>query len=494
MAFSQPTTLPLPASTPVKIGLARQAAYPVWASQQTTTQAYMVNYLSQDGANFTVTQEVFPITPAVYDWATSNKLASANSVGIAGSSGFVVPYPPLAYDAGTGTQAWVYVPDGGTMYMVVSSTGGSLPQVTTPRVTFDVWSAPGEFSQGTVVGTVIAVSTTGSLTTITSPFAGYWIRPSHVELSTATAFAMPSGVAVHMMWTSGTATYATSNTTAGTLTCSAGTATAFLPLVYPVEFANSALPWYSARTTAAAFLGTNVTQVLNKGGTILAGRVSPAVQNMWQVTQSYINGLHPAEKAFLPLETGVYTYCPPSTDLVNFWDYTLTTATVPTTPKTGATPAPLYRLDNDSLVNILFLTPTAVAEVLAVTVDWHLEFRTSSALFPIGISALTLETLHQAQLALCSAGFFFENPEHKSVLAKIIAALRAYAPALIGAVNPMAGKLANVVLNPAPTRTNRMVTTTPRASGIAPRQRVASRPSRPSGRRRQKARVVKRSR
>jgi hypothetical protein len=178
-----------------------------------------------------------------------------------------------------------------------------------------------------------------------------------------------------------------------------------------------------------------VTQVLNKGGTILGGRVSPAIVDPWRVTQSYVNGLHPAEKAFLPLETGVYTYCPPSTDLIFFADHTLVTSG-------GASACPTLVLSNDALYNKLYLTTAGVAESLACTVTWHMEFRTSSALFQIGLSGLTLESLHQAQLVLAETGYFFENPKHDAVLNKVISAAKKYAPMAIGAYNPAMGALA----------------------------------------------------
>lgn len=209
-----------------------------------------------------------------------------------------------------------------------------------------------------------------------------------------------------------------------------------MPLVEPVEFANSALPWNATRVTAAAFLGTNVTQVLNKSGTVLGGRLSPAVVDAWRCTAQNITNLHPAEKAYLPLETGVYTYCPPSTDLVFFTDYSRSTVQA----STHGGLIPIFSLENDSMYNKMFLTPAGADEALACTVTWHIEFRTSSALFQVGLSAMTLESLHTAQLILAAHGFFFENPEHKGMLNRIIALAKQFAPAAVSMIHPMAGK------------------------------------------------------
>jgi hypothetical protein len=260
----------------------------------------------------------------------------------------------------------------------------------------------------------------------------------------------------------GTQAYSDSAVTYGNVVVTAGTVTALYPLSYPVEFSNSTLPWYSTRVTAAAVLGTNVTQIQKKGGTVLAGRVSPNVQNPWVVSQSYVNGLHPAEKAFLPLETGIYSYCPPSTDLANFWDYTLPTYI----GSNSSFSAPVMRLDNDSLVNIMFITATSDAEQLAITLDWHIEFRTSSALFPIGLSAMTLESLHSAQLALASVGFFFENPTHQNILNRVISAAKAFAPQAASLLaGPTAGKLVHGALMLTNAPRSDMKTTTAKASG-----------------------------
>jgi hypothetical protein len=236
----------------------------------------------------------------------------------------------------------------------------------------------------------------------------------------------------------------TPSTSAGTAAVSsAGTVRALFPILVSSEFANSQLPWFATRTTAAAMLGTNVTQILNKAGTVLGGRVSPNVISPWSVTSSYIQGLHPAEKAWLPLETGVYTFAPPSTDMAHFWDYTLNTAA-------GAAASPVYRLDNDSLVNVLFVTPGSAEESLAVTASWHIEFRTSSALFNVALSGMSLEVFHQSQLSLATAGFFFDNPDHKAILAKIIGAANRIAPYAFGAlsaVHPNAATVARAGYN-----------------------------------------------
>jgi len=470
MGFSVPTTLNLPPSTPVKMALFRQATYPLWADQiftaETITgswQTETLNYVANPAA--TITDISAPVTASVTAYSTGNRIASPTAVGVVGAlaPATTAVYVPFGVDLGTGPNPFIYVPNGFYLYFVVTATSGVLTSTTNTVVTYERWSSPGEIgtlAQG--LATNVA-GQTGSMTSEVHFDTGAWIRPRglQIELPASSSMAATS-MTITAVVTAGFATYAGSIGNYGTVTIIGAVTTALYPLTYPVEFTNSTLPWYSTRVTASAFLGTNVTQIQKKGGTILAGRVAPSVQNPWEVSQSYVNGLHPAEKAFLPLETGVYSYCPPSTDLAAFWDYTLPTGIGSNSSKA----CPIMRLDNDSLVNIMYITATSDAEQLAITCDWHIEFRTSSALFPIGLSAMSLESLHTAQLALASIGFFFENPTHKTLLNKVVSAAKSFAPQAAGLLaGPTAARLVKGAIMLANKPRSDMKTTTAQSSG-----------------------------
>jgi hypothetical protein len=107
----------------------------------------------------------------------------------------------------------------------------------------------------------------------------------------------------------------------------------------------------------------------------------------------------------------------------------------------------VVRLDNSSLVNAFVFTDPDAGTSLAVNVDYHIEFRTTSALWPIGLSSMSLEALHGAQLSLTEVGFFFPNETHKEVLGKVMpklgSALGSVA-SLIGIAHPLLGKAAKV--------------------------------------------------
>lgn len=445
MGFNQPATLALPAATDVAVTLFRQATYPLWADQTVShfqaVDGFFNEVITQAGPGL---QDTSVSACSAYVGSTlANRLASSSSPGFAGvASTANLPYPIYGADKTVGGPGpeFLFVPASSYLGIVIYTKDAALSGGATAAVHIEQWVAPGEVLSREFTGYSVAATKRSALVSINnSLWNNCWMRVVGATF-TSNAGNLPSQWAYTMFTTSqaGAPTLTDSTTTAGTVTVAPTAVVMHLPLVYPVEYANSSLPWDATRVTAAAFLGTNVSQVLNKGGTVLGGRVSPAVQNAWTVSKNYVNGLHPAEKAYLPLETGVYTYAPPSTDLVFFTNYSINVVS-------GVSAAPLFSLHNDSLYNKMFITASGVAETLACTTTWHVEFRTSSALFQIALCSMTLESLHAAQLVLAEAGFFFENPKHDGLLNKVISLAKKYVPPAMAAVHPVAGKVAHAV-------------------------------------------------
>lgn len=495
MGFNQPSSLTVPASSTVKILLARQAGFPVWADQVVVGGAYSYYYNSEAFAG-AATTAVVGLESAPCNYQLGNPAAGTSAFGVSSGGNPPVNYPIFGIDLETGPMPYFYVPPGYNTYCVVANgyngNCGPITQNLTFTVNCDVWTAPGENKLAAFPGTALAANVGGSSAAqLLSGTGGFWVRPRDIQMTVAAAVSF-TRVTVGFLVVNGTAVYTPSTTTFGSFAVTTASLRALLPLTVSSEFANSKLPWYSARTTAASLLMTNVTQVLNKAGTVLCGRTSPNVISPFEVQSTYIAGLHPAEKAWLPLETGMYTFCPPSSDLANFWDYTLPTSVINTT----TAGAPVYRLDNDSMVNVAFATAGAVDETFAVTSTWHLEFRTSSALFPIALSGMTLETLHQAQLALAAAGFFFDNPDHKAILNAVLsgvnkvapaamAAIRTYNPAVAAAISgahkAVAGALKGKKVR-VPEAKMSMPTTTAKASGMQGGKKAPPKnPTKPKG-------------
>lgn len=429
MGFNYPTTLSLPANTATAVTVFRQASFPVWAETDTVwlhSADYRARWAVDD---YNVGER--EIDPTLYNTlAMTNRTATVGRVGITAAGGLsptAPTFPVLGRDINVPGPEFIFVPYGMSLH-VVAGFSGTGPGATNLVVTLEEWISPGQTRVTTTASVTVAI---GYYTGISSAIFftnGTWVRPQKVSIG---AGGTPKSV-TYVTLVSHSAddiTFTASGTNCGTLSLELLSKRAEVPIVYPAEIRNSALPWMSTRVTASAFLGTNVSQVLNKGGTVLGGRVNPCVANAWTVNKEYLNGLHPAEKAFLPLETGVYTYCPPSTDLAEFHDFTVNTSQ-------DVPEGPVFALGNTALYNKMFLTATAIAETLAVTATSHIEFRTSSALFQIGLSPMSLESLHQAQLKLSAQGYFFENPAHRALIMRGIAVIKKYAPRVFKAVAP----------------------------------------------------------
>lgn len=422
MGFTQPSTLAIPTGRDTKVFLARQAAYPLWGQVTSNADFWAVTFTATVLQN-TAAEGLYTydINSSPTNVNVSNRVATASLPGFSGVSS-TFTYPVLGEDPTVSNVPFVYLPENWNAYIIINFNKASTTMNT--GVSYETWYSPGQTTPQTTQVNSSTVFLGGMSAAIKFTSAGQWLRITHLDtVSSSPLTPPPSTCNVTIFVTAGTAVYSGTIADAGTATITGADSIGTVPLVTPSEFVNSAMPWFSTRMTAVGALFTNVTQVLNKGGTIMAGRVPPNAYSPWAVTKSYVNGLHPAEKAFLPLESGLYTYCPPSTDLADFFDYVSSTGG-------GTAGCPLYRLDNTSLVNVAFFTPGSVAESLAINCSWHMEFRTASALFEIGMCQLTLETLHQAQLALSQVGFFFHNPNHSAILRMVIQAARNYLPVL----------------------------------------------------------------
>lgn len=189
------------------------------------------------------------------------------------------------------------------------------------------------------------------------------------------------------------------------------------PATAPPEFATSnGLVWQDVRATATAALFTNVTAVLAKEGTVSGARVPirsfPAFN-----AQSWagFNAVHPKDRYFGALENGVYTYTLPDIGAETFRDCVMRDA--------NGFAMGVVDMDCMEYATCLLFTDFDVSTTttLAVNVDRHTEFRTTSRLFPTDFSRLPMETYHASQMALVQMGTIMENPIHLSAIANMAA-------------------------------------------------------------------------
>lgn len=342
----------------------------------------------------------------------------------------------FAIDAETGPTPWVYAPGNSQLLLSIAKFGGAWEAA----ISLEVWAGPGKTAYYGVnfllnSGGVDQAGATRLL--VSSPT---WFRLVNVSFTLASTVAVGPQVSLGVSLGSGAPTFtATGGFPAGTGSWStAVTSTGdrlFVPLTYSPEWENSSLPWRGTRLTAAAALFTNTTKVLNKEGTVLWGRVGPGLVNPYRAKSSDVSTLHPAEKSFMGLEQGCYAYNPPSEDLAEFRSYALQSffAMFPDIP--------VHRLDDRAYVCHGFFTDPDGGTTLAINLDWHVEFRSSSTLFQLGVSSTPLENLHTAQIALLKAGFFFQNEDHTGIIAKIISAIGSLHPLLRVAAPLAAGLL-----------------------------------------------------
>lgn len=458
MGFNTPTKLQV-SSTDTRVMLARQAAFPLWADRVPDGCHFQVmDYAMQAGTGGLLLfhQPSYPImnrtrtgsTPGpVNGFMTGNGWSAVSLSVTAPAIQCTDSMPYLGVDKECGDSPFIYIPGGASLYVQVNvgtdATGMRM------QVMLERWLAPGE-----VVSTPMLPSTTSPPSRYQvwtdspySPTVGVWVRPVSAAISSGTpSTAVWGSVIVSYLPAGGTTGIVAGPNSSISWSMTATTAVTvptFLPLSYPSEFNTSSIPWSSTRLTAVAVLGTNVTKVMNKEGVALCGRLSPERVSPFNAVSNDLLTLHPAEKQQLALETGFYTYCPPSTDLSSFLDYSVWVLGNPT-------PIPVYRLDNDALFNLVVLQDPDGGTVLSINLDWHIEFRSTSSLWQIGLSSVALEQLHQAQLALVASGFFFCNFDHKALLTRIASSLTSAArqllPAAAGAVHPALGNAANQIL------------------------------------------------
>lgn len=209
--------------------------------------------------------------------------------------------------------------------------------------------------------------------------------------------------------------------------------TVYCPIGKPPDFDEAKAPWRSVRATAAAVLCQNVTAVLNKEGTINAARMlhtkdpsATSTPNFFNPTMQMLSNVHPDDRYIGPMEKGLYMYAAPDETSDEFCDGAWSNQT-----NTLGVSVPLFSLDQLSYFTAAIFTDLdpATKTTIQLVNDWHIEFRTSSVLFPRQASQYSLEAYHGAQMALAKMGCIFENPTHLREIARMaIRAASAVAP------------------------------------------------------------------
>jgi hypothetical protein len=206
------------------------------------------------------------------------------------------------------------------------------------------------------------------------------------------------------------------------------------PLAQPPEFYVSNEPYFKVRGTAVGLLLSNVTSVLNQEGSIRAVRI-PTEDFDWS-RQPYnsdrFKSANPVEVFAGKLAKGCYSYTLSDSQSEDFRNVVSDIA-FSSVYSNNAKRVPAFLVDSFSYVNVIQLQDTNTTTItnLQYVLDNHIEFVTSSALFNLDHSRITLEDYHRAQMVLAEKGVFFENPVHLAAIASMIAgAVRAMYPVI----------------------------------------------------------------
>ncbi len=436
LSLMQDKTVSVGDSTFTRGFLCRDPCYPLWYDR-TISQASC--YLTSDSSgNWTIpnrTDAQIPLPEWDYISAESN---SGTIDGASANLNDLADLTPLARAPDTGTTA-IYVPYGSKLIMsVLSTVAGSGTGI---RAELGWWS------KGEPKVSTIQMQVTGT----TGWGFGGQAGTSSVGIGSIIEGIVPYG----FVWVKNWCTYGTAPTTATTTaTLRLGWSTSdsssgptgqfksLFPFSFPAEFVNSRTPYERTRLNSSAALFTNVSAVLSKEGTVLAARLRNASVDPWTFGIVDLNSTHPSLRYYGPLEKGLYTFTTPSGNEGKFSDNVIDIGAP--VGNSSPTSRPLFNFMDIGLYNAFVfsdLGSASGATNLAASCYVHLEFETNSSLFTPGVSLLTLEHLHAAEVALLRFGHFHENPLHwAAIKTAALSALRAVGPMIAPVVRHYATK------------------------------------------------------
>lgn len=415
--------------------------------------------------------------PVVPLWVSPNTTTAASTVAfrmgpiqlLSGDNDFMVqPNITSCLSSGTGigmclgtdgTSLGLYVPHLTTIFLQHSSALG----LTNVRLS-------GVRHSGTeAVPFTISMSRVGSnnVYEATSSTGGFYFFN---EMSFTSDAAAPLNFA-SLGWTTGNGNSNPMGAPTGTFN-----ANSMVPFnLEPPEFKHSVLPYATTRATAVGVLFQNVSRVLAKEGTARATRIpveslgsrygsSVAAVNLWNpdsVTTSdqFVSPIA-TETYFGPLEKGLYTYTLPDAASTEIRDRVWYLDNVP---------FPLVHVDAFQYVNVCLFSDldTNDTTTLAIELDVHLEFRSNSQLFPLGVSLMTLEQWHATTTGCAKLGQFFENPVHLAAIGSLVgAAMRTVAPMVAPYIVKGAQMAGSYILNKAVGKVSSMLQTVPGSQSI----------------------------
>lgn len=412
-------TVPVPDGLSRRAFLCRDACYPLWMERTVVNSAC---YIRSQGSSSTwlipTAANKAILTPIVdAQWGFSNPLITPSTPTIDGtavSRNRLVDYTPLAL---IDESIAIYIPPNADFVINIftGAAGGGdgleaefgyISGGEVKYCTILVRSAVDGFHHVGVAGNAISANNGEG----NYPIGFAWLKALRTGSSVVNGSSNP---VLQLGWS-----------TDGIFTAMGpASKTLMLPVFNPPEFGNSTLPYSKTRLNASAALFTNVTAALSKEGTVLAARLKPTIVDPWLFAPTDIDSVHPKLRYFGPLEKGLYTFTTPSGNVDTLDDCRLTLSNQSTF---DTLMRPLFNAKEIGVYNAIVFQDLGSASAgtqLATSCYTHLEFESTSSLFPIGVSTSTLESLHAAEVALLSFGHFHENPTHWSAIASAASAI-----------------------------------------------------------------------
>lgn len=418
--FSMPGTFRVDAGTN-RVLLTRQPVYPLWYTVQTVNDGavgYALGYrptsFSGPDARYSMPDEtvmmgsgdagVDPVW-AVDELTNVGRPAFTAGPGVSINTSYSVPI--LGADPKIDNIPFFYVPVGSTFTVCVSFPD---PAASNPfTFEYERWNQPGELVRG--VYTFTSGNGADLVLYADIPATG-WIRPVSLARTNTTGWTnatMPAlWLAVNVGAPALVFTPSATSTRPNIVVNGTTTTSNTMPVPVPTDYWISPTPFTNTRVTASAVNIENVTKALDKEGTIMCGRVNPATQNPLTVTASQLASYHPLEKTQLSMQNGVYTFTVPSQESERYFDYNLPVSFYrgPGAVPTRVTGVPCLDLSSTNFWNAMVFSDPDGGSKMSFTLDWHIEFRTTSTLWPIAFATEPIESYHKAVQALYKTPFF----------------------------------------------------------------------------------------
>jgi hypothetical protein len=408
--------------------------YPIWASQTTTNYS---SWLSRTSAlTFpTVAGGTADLTKYMTNtagWSVGTKFNT--------TTGYYFQTYTLIDDSG---RLWWWVPANSNGFCAATTSatvhGGAFK--------FNVRKAacPSELETASVIRVDATVATSAASQITAILVGGGWFTLESIECTTsATATTLVSVNSILI----GNTTEATDPLVVTTAPTGTLYAVLWPFLTTPFEGTVASKIYKGLRVNSLSVLFQNTTAVMEKEGTVQAVRL-PYASCPWDSSPgtnfyTYFADAPVAERYVGLLEKGLYTYVAPDESSVKFHDYSHPSL-VNETWATAEDPCQYYHF-----IKFTDQGTGSKATQLMLTLTVHYEFRSSSMLWEVGVSKITLEEWHQAQVAMMQLGFFFENPAHLATIARLAGvAARAAWPTVKRALGAAAGAAVTSVVNSA---------------------------------------------